>query len=57
MLAHCDRCGVSKLDGTPIVPAKFRVKTPKGELFFCLHHFRKHRAYFAAQGYETYEVK
>lgn len=36
--------------------AKYWVRTPAGDVYLCGHHFRKHRAYFAEHGYETYEV-
>lgn len=54
---YCDACGHSKTDGKPLTIARFRVKLPTGELFFCGHHFRKHRAHIAEKTYETYEVK
>jgi hypothetical protein len=53
----CDRCGYSGADGKPISAARWHVRTPSGDLFFCGHHFHKHCAHIESMAYETFEVK
>lgn len=52
----CDRCGYSRQDGTIISSARFRIKTPRGDIFLCMHHWRKHWQYIAERAYETVEM-
>lgn len=43
---RCDECGSA---------AYGIVITPKGELYFCGHHFHTYEPMFAAKGYETHD--
>lgn len=52
----CDRCGFSRTDGKLISFARFAVKTSKGEIHLCAHHWFKHRFHILERGYETREL-
>jgi hypothetical protein len=52
----CDRCGFSRADGKLISYARFAIKTPKGALHFCAHHWYKHRWHIFERAYETTEL-
>jgi hypothetical protein len=48
----CDRCGVDQ-DGNDISTAKFEIRTAKGPLFFCRHHYMEHCHAILAGGIEV----
>lgn len=52
----CDRCGKSRVPGSthmPVAQARFEIKTPKGSIFLCGHHFEVHRLHITERAYET----
>ena len=52
----CDLCGFSSVEGSRfsmITPARHKVKTAAGWLYFCTHHFRAIAPLVVDKGYET----
>ena len=48
---HCDRCGVSKIDGGRIAMAKYEITTDSGPIFLCAHHYWLHRFHVISRHY------
>lgn len=53
ILHHCDSCGMSVHGGGSIADAKFEIRTPKGSIYLCGHHYHKHSVRMAEHGYEV----
>jgi hypothetical protein len=48
----CDQCGYAS-DGSVISTARYEVRTAKGPLFFCRHHYLEHCHVLLASGIEV----
>ncbi len=52
---HCDRCGVSRIDGGRIAMAKYEITTESGPIFLCAHHYWLHRFHVISRNYPVKE--